>query len=412
MKKIVLVIGGFRQCHTYLQNDANIKFIWLLPKDAFVVHDDKRKSYATLVYDDSLTTQEIINLVKGINHTNKIDYVAVFHDKFQLLGIDIANALNLHVFCNLSKDTHKKCFDKNYMRECMQKANFPNVIFKQINNKEDLINFMAENKNKCEKFILKPVSGTGSEGIKRIDKELDIDKIAINGTHIIEEYFEGDEYSVECMSYKKQHKLIALTKKEICPITYVEKGHSVPANVDGSIMDLVNTYMINFLNMIGIENGPTHSEIKIHNKQIKVIETHTRLGGDKINELISNSYNLDIVKLSSDLTFMHDANYEGIIQEQFDKIDYKTHCKKITSIAFKFPQKYGKILNIKGLDKVKQSLGYVSHGLIKEIGEQCEKVKHSFDRLCYCICEADNLEEAQKRAKDALNEIEYIINEE
>lgn len=411
MKKTVLVIGGFRQCHTYLQNDASITFIWILPKSAFVIDDDKRKSHSIIVYDDILTTQEIINLVKGIHHTNKIDYIAVFHDSFQLLGIDIANELNLNVFCNLSKDTHKKCFDKNYMRECMQKANHSSVIFKQINNKEDFINFMAEHKNQCEKFILKPLSGTGSDGIKIIERSVNIDIIEINGPHIIEEYFEGDEYSVECMSYKKHHKLITLTKKEICPITYVEKGHSVPATVDAIIMDLVNEYMINFLDMIGIENGPTHTEIKIHNKQIKVIETHTRLGGDRINELILNSYNLDIVKLSSDLTFMHDANYQIIIQEQFDKIDYKTNCKQVTSIAFKFPQKYGKISDIKGLDKVKQSLGYVAHGLIKEIGQQSQEVRHSFDRLCYCICKADNLHESQKRAQDALNEIEYIINE-
>ena len=71
----------------------------------------------------------------------------------------------------------------------------------------------------CEvgETILKPLSGTGSEGIVKISGKEDIDSAWSwigdgTGDLLVEEFVGGSEYSAEGVFVNGKHKLLAITK--------------------------------------------------------------------------------------------------------------------------------------------------------------------------------------------------------
>ena len=91
---------------------------------------------------------------------------------------------------------------------------------------------------------------------------------------------------------------------------FIETGHLEPAPVEEEILKKVKNIVSHALNTLGIENGASHSEIKIDEKktfielaheiqnQLKIIEIGARMGGDCIgSDLVRYSTGYDFVKM-------------------------------------------------------------------------------------------------------------------
>ena len=107
------------------------------------------------------------------------------------------------------------------------------------------------------------------------------------GTVLVEEYIEGPEYSIEGLHYDGKAEVIQFTEKKTTEFPYnVELGHKQPANLTEpqkeSILEIVNKIGKVML----FENCPSHTEMKINERGIFVIETSPRLGGDYITSTL------------------------------------------------------------------------------------------------------------------------------
>lgn len=160
-------------------------------------------------------------------------------------------------------------------------------------------------------LIVKPVDRSGSRGITKIEdleqledairiaEELSFDKKAM-----IEEYVEGQEYSVEYISYAGTHTFLALTKKFTTEAPhFIETGHVQPAEVSDEMLHQVKMVVEHALDTLKIKNGASHSEIKIDEKgNIKIIEIGGRMGGDCIgSDLVEISTGYDFVNMVIDV---------------------------------------------------------------------------------------------------------------
>lgn len=103
-------------------------------------------------------------------------------------------------------------------------------------------------------------------------------------TILVEEYLEGGkEYSVESLSYKGQHHIIQITEKiSSGPPHCVELGHQQPAEISQEMKQCIVSALSQGLTAIGVENGPCHTEVKIINNKLYLIEFNARPGGDHI----------------------------------------------------------------------------------------------------------------------------------
>lgn len=144
-------------------------------------------------------------------------------------------------------------------------------------------------------IILKPAGLGGKRGITVVYNEKDLPKAfdyAIeslgdrkNKNIIVEEFLEGGiECSVESISYKGTHTIIQITQKDSSGAPHcVELGHHQPANISSAAWDKVVRGVTSGLTAIGLTNGCCHTEIKILDNEIYLIEFNARPGGDHIS---------------------------------------------------------------------------------------------------------------------------------
>lgn len=159
--------------------------------------------------------------------------------------------------------------------------------------------------------IVKPTDRSGSRGIYKINSKAEIKNAvaaAINegfeGKALVEEFVEGQEYSVEYISFHGKHHFLALTLKYTTGAPhFIETGHLEPAPVDEKTLDNIKSIVEHALDTLEITEGASHSEIKIDdNGNIKIIEIGGRMGGDCIgSDLVYYSTGIDFVKAVIDV---------------------------------------------------------------------------------------------------------------
>lgn len=143
--------------------------------------------------------------------------------------------------------------------------------------------------------IVKPRDNSGSRGVKlcRSKEELEASmdeafQVSRLDTVLVEEFIEGQEYSIEGMHYDGKNEVIQFTEKKTTEFPYnVELGHIQPANISDENKQKIRE----IINMIGValrfESCPSHTELKINDRGIYVIETSPRLGGDYITSTLT-----------------------------------------------------------------------------------------------------------------------------
>ena len=162
-------------------------------------------------------------------------------------------------------------------------------------------------------LIVKPTDRSGSRGVMRIDSDTeDIMSYVRNAVDlsfekkaVVEEFIEGNEYSVECISYEGEHTLLAVTRKFTTDApNYIETAHIEPSGLDPDMVMKVERTVKAALDALEIKYGASHSEIRINDKgEVFVIEVGARMGGDMIGStLVRLSTGYDFVKAVIDVS--------------------------------------------------------------------------------------------------------------
>lgn len=153
--------------------------------------------------------------------------------------------------------------------------------------------------------IVKPIDRSGSRGITQLtncEGLREAVQIAIQESFekkaLIEEFAEGSEYSVECISWQGEHHLLAITKKYTTGAPhFVEIAHLQPAPLSTEMVNKVKIITFHALDSLGIQNSASHTELKIDTDgTIKLIEVGGRMGGDCIGS--------DLVYLTTGIDFV------------------------------------------------------------------------------------------------------------
>src|SRR5581483_4851638 len=123
------------------------------------------------------------------------------------------------------------------------------------------------------------------------------------GTCILEEYIEGQEYSVETITWSKgNHLILGITQKKTTPPPFfVELGHIFPAVLPEDEAASIVHVLQGALDVLGIESGASHTEVKLTPHGPMVIEVGGRLAGDFIPKLVwmSTKMNPYLLELSA-----------------------------------------------------------------------------------------------------------------
>lgn len=165
-----------------------------------------------------------------------------------------------------------------------------------------LVKSVEETDDMVFPVIVKPRDNSGSRGVKlcRNREELaasmsEAFEVSKLDTVLVEEFIEGPEYSIESLHYTTnsqqptvKSEVIQFTEKKTTEFPYnVELGHIQPANISEENQQKIREIVTKIGSALHFENCPSHTELKINDRGIFVIETSPRLGGDYITSTLT-----------------------------------------------------------------------------------------------------------------------------
>lgn len=266
-----------------------------------------------------------------------VNYVA---EKLGLVGNGMESAI-------LSTNKHK-------MRKAFEQNGIPSPKSIQI---EGIQNLKALSLS--YPLIVKPTDRSGSRGIYKIDTPDSLEfaihralEESFEKKVLIEEFAEGQEYSIECISHNGKHHFLAITQKYTTGApNFIETGHFEPAFLTKAIEKEVFSIVERALNVLKIKNGASHSEIKIdQNGKTKVIEIGGRMGGDCIgSDLVKLSTGYDFVSMVIDIACNKEFVFPSIHLTRFAFIRFifnKNDLKIMEVLQTKYPEMFFRISNM------------------------------------------------------------------
>ncbi len=192
--------------------------------------------------------------------------------------------------------------NKHHMRKAFAAAKDPSPASILVENIGDLEKYPALH----FPVIVKPLDRSGSRGIQRLEGTEGlaeaIEEAKAQGfvkQALVEEYVEGQEYSIECISWKGEHRLLAITRKYTTEAPrFIETAHLEPGCEDPSTADRIRQVVFHALDTLKICYGASHSELKVAaDGSIRIIEIGARMGGDFIgSHLVEMSTGFDFVR--------------------------------------------------------------------------------------------------------------------
>ncbi|WP_217254030.1 ATP-grasp domain-containing protein [Streptomyces sp. AC602_WCS936] len=287
-----------------------------------------------------------------------------------LLGLD-----------GVSHTVARRLRDKLSMREHLAAAGAPTVAAAEVTDRAGLAAFGARH---GYPFIAKPVDGIGSLAVRLVENEADVDaaweaiertrgrdhqyaKLFPIGKFLMEEYIDGPEYSVEAFTFAGRHVVVAITEK-LTDANFVERGHLIPARLDESAERTVEAAVVEFLDAVGVKEGPSHTELRLSSRGPRVIESHNRPGGDRIRDLVEAVYGFDFELYSV-------AGTSGALPA----LDARPSPRQGAATLF-LQAGPGVVTAVEGAEEARTAEGVLVVDLAVEPGDVISTVGSSFDR--------------------------------
>lgn len=317
-------------------------------------------------------------------------------DKPLVMMARIAQELNLPFY---SVETAEWSTDKFQMKQRFIEGGVPCAQGRLINNAD-------EAKDLYFPVICKPRDNSGSRGVKLcrdlvelqecINEALQYSKL---DTVLVEEFIEGREFSIESLHYDGKSKVIQFTEKKTTEFPYnVELGHKQPANLTEDQKQSIREIIAKIGIALKYENCPSHTELKINDRGIFIIETSPRLGGDFITSTLtplSTGINLEDQLLHIALG---------------DKVDIATsRMNKAAGVCFfSFPE--GVVESISSEISEVSSWPNISNFEMKlKIGDKINPITSSLNRYGQFIVTGDTREEVEELLLRYNNQINTFI---
>jgi biotin carboxylase len=256
-------------------------------------------------------------------------------------------------------------------------------------------------------IIVKPIRESGSLAVFRVRDQADVDVVAERfrsfddedwavgelafadsfNEFLMEEFLDGPEISVETLSFDGRHVVIAVTDKEIGGPGFVEIGHSQPSGHSAETLGEVTQLVTDFLDAVGLCNGPAHTEVKLTSRGPRIVESHNRIGGDRINELAEIAYGIDMERYALGIRF-------GAVEP----LTTSPEPRGGAAVRFLTPES-GRVVEVTGVDAVRADPAFVDLQLAVGPGDAVPPLTWNEDKVGHVIARGATAAEAIAHAR-------------
>jgi biotin carboxylase len=244
---------------------------------------------------DTNDTDTVLDAAAELANRRPIDGVLTTCDYYLETVATVARLLGLP---SARPDVMHRATQKHLVRARLEEAGLPNPAFDVV---ADWHGARVATDRIGRPVIAKPVDLNAGTGVELISNEADLKdafwRVAgmerntrgqpLRRLLLLEERLEGQEVSVEAVTYRGQTEIIGITDKSIVgQPACVESGHMFPARLDRAVVAEIETFVVEALAAIGYDHGLSHTEVMITADGPRVVEINPRQAGGYIFDLI------------------------------------------------------------------------------------------------------------------------------
>tara|TARA_B100001093_G_scaffold516157_1_gene594266 strand:+ start:451 stop:1584 length:1134 start_codon:yes stop_codon:yes gene_type:complete len=294
--EVVIILGG-----SPLQRDL----IEAANKSYYVIILDGNANCALKEIADEFEHLDFSNLDKVLKFAktkNPKHILTTANEKGNIIAAIVSKKLGLYYN---SIETVMASINKIEMKDRLSSANIGTARYFPLRISDDLKKIPNDFHFP---LIVKPAQSSAGRGVKLVynfnelsSHALKAQKVSENGFSLVEEFVEGDQYSVETVSVNGIHSIIGITKEFFSSAPYfMETQHLFPADLSSSVESKIHDIVFKVLDVFLVEVGSCHIELRLSkNGDIFIIEIATRLGGWR-SELANRALGLNIAEIMLD----------------------------------------------------------------------------------------------------------------
>lgn len=357
------------------------------------------RPYADIFYNVNIFD---IPAVKKIAEKEEVDFLlSVCADQVLLVVAEVSEMLSLPCYIDFS--TAQDVSDKIRMKRIFKEIGVPTTDYVEMEHFD-----MNTISHLRYPLVVKPVDAYSSKGVRKAMNESELKKfyaeaqqISRSGGVIVEEFFSGDEISVDAFVVNGKAKILVVTNSEKVKDNdrFVIFRGRYPAAVSNIVLKKIEDIAQKIADGFGLVNAPLLIQLLNNGDDVSVLEFCARTGGNMKWLLIKYSCGVDVIAATIDITIGEAPNLE--MRDTGHKI-------VVDDFIYCYP---GIFDHFEGFDEM------VKRGLINEFhpvrikGTEMHGVTSSSDRIAGMNIVADSIEDFNRKQKIILSSVKIVDTE-
>lgn len=239
-------------------------FVLSANQDERIIPDEYNKYIFKQIQVDTNNLSAISEETLKLHKEFIIDAIIPGFEIYVSLAAHLANLIKV---AGISIETGEALRNKYKMRNMLQEKNIRIPKYFLLDS-YDKLEHAAKNINfPC---VIKPVDQSGSIHVSKTNNINELSSAyhamcadtwtemnkGIGTIALLEEYIDGEEFSVEGFVDKYDIQIVSITKKFLTPEPlFIEMGHIVPANIDINKQNIIKKYVTDVISALNINLG-------------------------------------------------------------------------------------------------------------------------------------------------------------
>jgi len=207
------------------------------------------------------------------------------------------------------------------------------------------------------------------------------------------------ESTIEALSWEGGCEILAISDKDhVAFPNCVAISLNYPPRFSPDIQNEIKSVVLAAVNALGIDCGPTHTEVMVTDEGVKIVEVAARGGGFRVFS--------DMIPLVSGV----DAVGETIKMALGEAPDIKAKKQQGAVLRFFNPNQTGKLQRVTGVETARSLPGIIDVQIDVIPGDEIGPITSDGDRLGYFIATGRDRNEVMERAFLAEKTVRFEVS--
>ncbi len=337
--------------------------------------------------------------VKDIAVKEKVDFLlTVCADQVLLVVAEVSEMLGLP--CYIDYKTAQDVSDKIRMKRVFKKIGVPTTDYVET----DHLDMEAISHLKYP-LVVKPVDAYSSKGVRKAENADELNRfyaeakqISRSGGVIVEEFFSGDEISVDAFVVNGKAKILTVTNSEKVKSEdrFVIFRGRYPVSASEAVLRKIEDIAQRIADGFGLVNSPLLIQLLNRGDEVSVLEFCARTGGNMKWLLIKYSCGVDVITATIDITLGLEPDLERRDTGHRIVVDDFIYC---------YP---GVFDHFEGFDEMVEQ-GYINEfHPVRVKGTEMHGVNSSSDRIAGMNIVADSIDDFNEKESHVLEHVKVL----